>query len=238
MSNPTPEELAAQNAQLQAQLNSLRAEFDARMQTLPPQEREQARSQISAGLGSVGDNWWLLLILGVITALVGLVALFSPQTALTWLAIAVGIWLVVSGVFQLIRAFGSGLDGTDRTLLLVSGILSLVLGVLCFRSSLGVVGLLVIIVGIAFLLRGILLIIDSFRADPIEGRGAGLLSGIVLAIAGVVLLVWPDVTASVLVWIVGLVLVVVGLLEIIASFRLRGVAQQFDRMADEVAAGA
>ncbi len=237
MSSPTPEELAAQNAQLQAQLDGLRADVDSRIQAMPPQVQGEARREISGGIGEVGDNWWLLLVLGAITAIVGLVALFSPQTALTWLAVVVGIWLVVSGIFQLIRAFGSDLDGSERTLLVISGIISLILGVLCFRSSLGVIGVLVIIVGIAFLLRGILLIVDSFRADPVEGRGSGLLAGLILSIAGIVLLVWPDVTASIFIWIVGLVLVVVGVLEIIASFRVRGVSKQFDQVAGRIASG-
>ena len=235
--SPTPEELASQNAQMQAQLDGLRADLNTSIAAMPASAQPEARREISRGVGSVGDYWWLLLILGAITAIVGVVALFSPQTALTWLAIVVGIWLVVSGIFQVIRAFGSDLDGGARTLLLISGIIYLILGVLCFRSSLGVIGVLVIIVGIAFLLRGIMLIIDSFRSDPVEGKGSGLLAGILLALAGVVLLVWPDVTASLFIWIVGLVLVVVGVLEIISAFQVRGVAKQFDRTADQIAAG-
>lgn len=235
-SSPTPEELAASNAQLQAQVDALREQFNAQVGAVTPEEKAQAQVALSQGVGSIGDKWWLLLVLGVITTIVGLVAVFSPSTALTWLAVLFGIWLVVSGIFQLVRAFGSGLDGADRTLLLIAGVLSIILGVLCFRSSLGVVGLLVIIFGIAFIFRGLVLIVDSFRHAPVEGRGSGLLAGIVLVVAGIVLLVWPDVTASVLVWIVGAVLILVGIFEIIGSFQVRKVAQGFDQVADTIAA--
>lgn len=233
--SPTPEELAASNAQLQAQVDALREQFNAQVGAVTPEQKAQAQAALSQGVGSIGDQWWLLLVLGVVTTVVGLVAVFSPSTALTWLAVLFGIWLVVSGIFQLVRAFGAGLEGADRTLLLIAGVLSIILGVLCFRSSLGVVGLLVIIFGIAFVFRGLVLIIDSFRHAPVEGRGSGLLAGIVLVAAGVVLLVWPDVTSSVLVWIVGAVLILVGIFEIIGAFQVRKVAQGFDQVAQGIA---
>jgi len=138
-SGPTPEQLAAANEQLQAQVNALREDFNAQVGAVTPEEKAQAQQALSEGVGSIGDKWWLLLVLGVITTIVGLVAVFSPSTALTWLAVLFGIWLVVSGIFQLVRAFGSGLDGGDRTLFLIAGALSIILGVLCFRSALGVV---------------------------------------------------------------------------------------------------
>lgn len=231
----SPEQLAAQNQHLQAQLDALREDFNAQVGAVTPEQKAQAQQALSQGIGSIGDKWWLLLLLGLITAVVGVVAMFSPQTALTWLAVLFGIWLVASGVFQLIRAFGSDLDGSDRTLLVIAGALSIILGILCFRSSLGVVGVLVIIFGIAFLLRGLILIVDSFRHAPVEGRGAGLLAGLLLCAAGVVLLVWPDITASVLVWVVGIVLLVVGVLEIIAAFRIRGLSKDLDKVADQIA---
>ncbi len=235
-SSPTPEQLAAANEQLQAQVNALRDDFNAQVGAVTPEEKAQAQQALSEGVGSIGDKWWLLLVLGVITTIVGLVAVFSPSTALTWLAVLFGIWLVVSGIFQLVRAFGSGLDGGDRTLFLIAGALSIILGVLCFRSALGVVGILVIIFGIAFIFRGIVLIVDSFRHAPVEGRGSGLLAGILLGIAGIVLLVWPDVTASVLVWIVGAVLILVGIIEIVGAFQVRKAAQGFDEVAATIAA--
>lgn len=232
---PTPEQLAAANQELQQQLDALRADFNAQVGAVTPEEQAAARQALSEGIGSIGDKWWLLLLLGVVTTVVGVVAVFSPQTALTWLAIVVGIWLVLSGIFQVVRAFGSGLAAGDRTLLIIAGVLSFILGVLCFRSSLGVVGLLVIIFGIAFVLRGVILIVDSFRHAPIEGRGAGLIAGVLLTVAGVVLLVWPDVTASVLAWIVGIVLILVGIIEIIGSFQVRSAAKDFDAVAAQVA---
>jgi uncharacterized membrane protein HdeD (DUF308 family) len=51
-----------------------------------------------------GRGWEIFL--GVITLLAGIVMLASPFDSLATLALVVGVWLVVIGVFEVISAFG------------------------------------------------------------------------------------------------------------------------------------
>ena len=51
-----------------------------------------------------GRGWSIFL--GVITLLAGIVVLASPFASIVTLALVVGIWLVVIGVFEIVSSFG------------------------------------------------------------------------------------------------------------------------------------
>jgi uncharacterized membrane protein HdeD (DUF308 family) len=94
-------------------------------------------------------------ILGVLGLIAGLVILRRPGETLLVLVLAIGIWLVVSGVVQFFRAFE---DLENRALRLMVAVSEIVLGalILCLPDlSLKTVA---ILAGISFLLRGALAI--------------------------------------------------------------------------------
>jgi uncharacterized membrane protein HdeD (DUF308 family) len=74
-----------------------------------------------------GRAW--LIVMGIIALIAAFIAIVDPgfaATALTW---TLGIWLVVRGVFELAGGFAAT-DRAPRWIILLSGILSIVLGVL------------------------------------------------------------------------------------------------------------
>ena len=50
-------------------------------------------------------RWWQVFV-GVISLIAGVVVIASPLTSIVTLAIVVGIWLIVIGVFEVVSAFG------------------------------------------------------------------------------------------------------------------------------------
>lgn len=50
-------------------------------------------------------RWWEIII-GVISLVAGIVLIASPFESVATLAIVVGIWLVVIGVFEIVSSFG------------------------------------------------------------------------------------------------------------------------------------
>ena len=50
-------------------------------------------------------RWWQVFF-GVITTIAGLVVIASPFASIVTLALVVGIWLIVIGVFEVVSAFG------------------------------------------------------------------------------------------------------------------------------------
>lgn len=169
-------------------------------------------------------HWGLMLFLGLVTLGFGLVMLFWPGKTVVVVAWLVAIWLVVSGVFQIVRGFRRGLSGGMRALLFLSGGLSLILGVIAMGGSYQAANILGILVGISFLFAGFeeLFSISESR----EGRGWRIFGGILLVIGGLVVLLWPGITLATLAWVLGIWLTIGGIFWIVAAFSLRSAAKR------------
>ena len=168
-------------------------------------------------------SWWLLLFLGVISLAVGVIALVWPGRTIVVVAILLAVWLIISGVFQLIRSFSHGLSGGLRALLIITGIISIILGLFMFRGAFQAVEVLSIFIGIAFLFRGFGSIF--LGAEDKSGRGWNLIGGIIMIIGGIVVLVWPGISLEILALIIGIWLIIIGIFEIITSFSLKSAAK-------------
>ncbi|MGV1009783.1 MAG: HdeD family acid-resistance protein [Dermatophilaceae bacterium] len=106
-----------------------------------------------------GRAW--LIVMGVIAVLAGLLVIIHPGIAVAALTWILGIWLIIRGVIELVGAFSSTIT-VPRWLLVVSGALSLVLGVLfVVNPETGAVaiafwlGLVALIWGVVFLGLGL-----------------------------------------------------------------------------------
>jgi len=171
-------------------------------------------------LASLGRVWWLLLFGGLISLGMGVLAISWPDKTVVVVAILFAIYLIVSGIFEIVRSFSAGLTGGTRVLLLITGVLSVILGVFAIRSAtLNAVELLGIFVGIAFLFRGFASLFMGF--DSAEGRGWNIFFGLVMLIGGVVVLSQPALSLVTLAWVVGIWLIVIGIYEVIAAFIVR-----------------
>jgi uncharacterized membrane protein HdeD (DUF308 family) len=184
---------------------------------------EGQESLAETGLAAIGRHWGVLLGLGITSIIVGIIALVWPGKTIVVLAFLVAAWLIVSGIFQIVRGFSRGLSGGMRALLFISGILSLILGIIAISGVFQAVEILAILVGIAFLFRGFGLLFSAAEVD--EGRGWNIFGGIIMLIGGFVVLVWPGISLVTLAWVTGIWLIVGGIFEIVAAFRVRSLAK-------------
>ncbi len=169
-------------------------------------------------LSRIGRAWWIVLILGIASLLVGILMLLATPTAVNIAAIIFGIWLLVSGVFQLVQAFDSRLETISRVLNAITGVIGIVLGIACLKSVEDRISLLILFIAIWWIMRGIVQVVVGASN---KSGGLYIFLGILGIIAGVVVLVWPIGSLTVLTVVVGIWLVVLGIFEIIASFRVR-----------------
>ncbi|WP_237088023.1 HdeD family acid-resistance protein [Nocardia seriolae] len=175
--------------------------------------------------------WQSILVTGVLSVLLGVVVLAWPGPTLVVAGVAFGIYLVASGLLQLISAFGLHADAGLRILAFISGILSLVLGYFCFNSTLESILLLAIWIGISWLFRGLTVMIAAISDPDMPSRGWQIFFGIVVAIGGGVLVWAPFDSIAVLALTAGCALIVIGLLEMITAFRVRrSTAEVRDKM--------
>jgi len=179
-------------------------------------------SDIAEVLGRMGKHWGLFLFFGIISVLLGIAMMVWPQITVGIIAILLGAWLLVSGVFSLVSSFATAdADTASRVMMGIVGVLSILLGVLCFRSIYQAVEILALFVGIGWLMRGIFDLVAGIQAKGQQGRGLTIFLGVLGIIAGFVVLLWPGITLTVLAWVSGVWLVLAGIIWIFGSFQLK-----------------
>lgn len=172
--------------------------------------------------GTLGGHLWKsVLLTGILSVILGLMVLRWPDTTILLAAIFFGAYLLVTGISQVFHAFTLHISGGGRALLFISGAASLVLAVLCFRSIGNSVLLLAIWIGIGFVFRGVAEAATAISDPDTPGRGWQIFLGIITLIAGVIVLAYPISSLATLTLVVGIWLIIIGVMEIIASFGIR-----------------
>lgn len=162
-----------------------------------------------------------LLLLGVLTAAFGVLILAWPGKTLLVAGVLFGVYLLISGVLQLASAFGTHLSTALRVLAFISGAISIILGLFCFRDQLESVLLLAIWIGIGWLFRGLGLLLAAFSDPAMPARGWQLVSGVIITVGGAVMIGYPFDTIAVLTLVTGVWLIAIGAVEVIDAFRVR-----------------
>lgn len=116
-----------------------------------------------------------------------------------------------------------------RVLGVISGALSLLLGLFCFRGPMQSILLLALWIGIGWLIRGITQTLAAVSDTSMPARGWQIFLGIVTFVAGIVLIDSPFESVAVLTLVGGIWLAVVGVVEILTALSIRGRARQVPR---------
>lgn len=156
-------------------------------------------AELRHDLNELRRNWVWFVVLGVALIVLGCVALASVGVASLATAVVIGALMLTGGVVETIGAFWCrGWSGFFFHLL--SGILSMVVGVLFLRSPVGALLTLTLLLACLLMVGGLFTIIAalSFR---FAAWGWPLVSGIIDLILGV--MIWQQWPASAL-WVVGL----------------------------------
>lgn len=156
-----------------------------------------------------GEAKSLWITFGVITLLIGLAVLLWPGLTLLTAAVLFGLEMLITGIFWLVSSFNADTRGRPRWLLAVSGLLALVAGILCLRAPFQTIAVLALLLGVTWVVGGV--------AEVFHGVGRSgwaVFSGVVTAIAGIVVLVWPVASLIALAWLLAIVLLVLGAMAI------------------------
>lgn len=171
--------------------------------------------------------WKSTLVSGILALILGALILYRPGESILVAAILFGIYLLVTGVTQVIFAFSLPVMSTGgRVLLFISGAACLILAVLCFRhfnsdkEAIAVL-LLAIWIGIGFIFRGVATTVSAIGDPSLPGRGWQIFMGVVTLLAGIVVLASPLASLMVLTLVVGIWLTVIGVAEVITALRIR-----------------
>jgi uncharacterized membrane protein HdeD (DUF308 family) len=167
--------------------------------------------------------WQSTLVAGLLAVLVGVLVLLWPGISILAASMLFGIYLLISGVAQVIFAFGLHVTAAARILLFLSGAASLVLAVLAFRhfGEGYAILLLAIWIAVGFIFRGIATTASALSEPSLPGRGWMIFTGVITLIGGTVLLAWPFDSIVILAVVAGSWLIVIGVFEIVSAFHIR-----------------
>ena len=175
--------------------------------------------------------WKSTLVSGILALALGILVLVLPGDSILIAAILFGIYLLVTGIAQVVFAFSLHVSAGGRVLLFISGAASLVLAVLCFRHfGQGYALLLLAIwIGVGFIFRGVATSISAISDPTLPGRGWQIFLGLISLLAGIVMIGSPFESLAILTLIVGIWLVVIGVFEIVSSFGIRSASKSIDK---------
>lgn len=193
---------------------------------MPPPNHSRTLPKYVTDLERLADHWGLVLAYGVVTLGLGIVLAAWPDETLVVCAVLIAVQLLVSGVFRIVTAITAG--GLDTALRVVSGLtgaLALILGLLFLRDPLQTVLIVGLVLGAWWVAIGVIDIIGAVIAPPAGRVAWDIAGGVVSILVGGFLLVNPELSFGVLVFMICVWMIGVGLMAVGAAIRLRSLAQ-------------
>jgi len=175
----------------------------------------------------LGDVWWFLLARGLLALALAIAALFWPTATLVLLIRLIALFALADGVLGLLGTFRT----RDLASHLAPALVSMAVGlILLFWPDLTGT-LLLIIVGLWALLQGVMLILAGIQTDPIDpDRGPALAIGAVVALVGLVLVIWPGTGAVTIAWTIGIAALVISASLVYLALRLRKIDRRVENL--------
>ena len=105
--------------------------------------------------------WWVIVLVGVLSAVAGIILVFKPSDSLTTLAVIFGIFLLIDGIGELIASIAGTTD--SRGLAAIIGVLGVIVGIALIRHPFHGVTAIGLLIGIWLVAAGIVRLVRSLR---------------------------------------------------------------------------
>ena len=172
------------------------------------------------------------IVLGILTALLGLLLIAYPLFAAKVTTIFIGSILILAGVFDLIQALRAHTVGAFFTRLLL-GVVYGFGGIVLLMNPLWGVTVLTVALGVMLVVEAGAAAVLAFQMKPISGWGWLLFDAAITAILGFLILAhWPASSIWAIGTLVGAALFIRGVTRIALSTRLRRVIGRVEEVAD------
>lgn len=164
------------------------------------------------------------LITGILFIIMGLWSMGNPLDAVEWMSFLFGALMIVSGIGDIVMYSQLSKDGAPGSVVsLISGILCVITGLLVLFNPLVGVFTLMILFPIWFMFHSIsrLTVISAMRPVMSTSRYVlGLILNIIGIVLSFILMVSPGAILLSMSWIVGLIMILIGIDSIADSIRL------------------
>ena len=172
-------------------------------------------------LRALAANWWLVLLRGLASIVLGVLAFAWPGLTLLTLTLVWGAYTLADGILALGAAIMGG-TMAPRWWLALAGVVGILAGLVAFLSPAFAATILLLIIATWAILVGLLQIWGAIRLrKEIEGEWLLALGGLLALGFGVAILIQPDAGALALVWLIGAFALISGFSFVGLAMRLR-----------------
>jgi uncharacterized membrane protein HdeD (DUF308 family) len=166
----------------------------------------------------LGRNWWLFLILGLVSLCAGVLAIVYPGITLLALGIFIGVSLMFMGAMEIVEAIAGSAE--SRALSAITGVLAMLAGLVCLRRPGESLLALVIVLGFYLVVTGVIRFVRSFSSR--EDRVLLIALAILDIVLGILILSLPKLSLVTLAVLFAISLLARGLFAVVVAFKLRG----------------
>ena len=202
------------------------------MKNTQKNERQDSLRSFTAGLqsrasGKLGDVWWAFMLRGVLAGVLGICALVWPTASLGIITALIGIYCLADGISGLVGA----IRVSDRGSYLFQALFGIVVGVILLAWPRESIRILLMFFGAWALFTGISQIIAARRADAdFTERSPMTTVGRILAVVGLVLIVWPGTGVVTISWVIAIALLLIAGLLIFLALRLKRLKERVAKL--------
>jgi len=180
--------------------------------------------------GEVKRNAGWGIVLGILTAVLGLLLIGFPLFTATVTTMVIGWILIVTGIFEVVQALRANNVGTFFARLLL-GLVYGFGGVMLLLYPLTGVAMLTMLLGVVLLFEAGATTVLAFQVKPVSGWGWLLVDAIITAILGFLILAhWPASSIWAIGTLVGVAILMRGITRIGLSTRLRRVTKRVEEI--------
>jgi uncharacterized membrane protein HdeD (DUF308 family) len=186
---------------------------------------------------AVSKYWWSFALRGIIAVAFGMAALLWPALTLGVMVLLFGFFALLEGLLAIVTSFGKGEEKGGWTLLL-EGLVGLFVCVIVLLGTgigsmlwpkVAAVMFVFYIAGWA-ILSGFFKIITAFRIrTEVKGEWLLGLNGLVSILVGVILILRPGTGVLAMAWLIGILAVIVGILQLLLGLKLRNIGSGLTR---------
>lgn len=180
-------------------------------------------------LAMMSRRWWVLLVRGILFLIMGILAIAMPGLTLFTMIVVYGAFTAADGLSALMLGFGGGPNGKTIWPMVGLGVMALLAGIIAFVYPQITAFVFLVIIAVSMIMRGIFEVIAAFMLrKEIDDEWVIALSGLLSIGLGSLMLARPLEALEAIVWLVGAVMMFLGVMSIALSLRLRGVHKKLN----------
>jgi uncharacterized membrane protein HdeD (DUF308 family) len=172
---------------------------------------------------ALSQNWWLVLVRGVLAILFGISAILWPGITLLTLVIMFGVYAIFDGIVAIWTGFSRTRASSRWWMFLLEGLLNIGAGIVALSSPGLATLVLIYIIAAWAVITGILEIVAAIRLrHEITNEWFLALGGVLSIGLGILLFLQPAAGSLAIIWMIAGYALVFGILLVILGIRLRG----------------